>query len=421
MRDEIDRQSVVLCLLLGFIASYILFFALPVFLNSDAEMKFFSYVPAIKPIGIDLKVTIELSESWFISHQSPWASSTCVLVGYTPLTKLLFLPMVTLSQSNAYAVMTLMTLFGFCFTALLFPILVCKDKQISPVIVFMFVTGLFSYGLQFEIERGQFNVVAMSFCFLSIYLYHYHYKLKYLAYLLFSLSIQLKLYPAIFVFAFIRNPRDWKHNLKKFTMIGLFNLFLLFVLGWKVGVDYFPVMFKYAMNPYVWVGNNSAIGFFLFLAEKTPDKLAEYSSMLVILAQHPIMLQKLCLLFFVICFFVILFFMWKNKMNGLNVYLLTACIIGTLIIPSQSMDYKLSILAGPLALFFNSVAIRFKECGLTLLQRLMIFVMSASYFTTIFSYTNRPLFLKNSFPMLMILLAALMVFMCITERQSEIT
>ncbi len=407
-------SSAILWILLGFLSSYLLFFIIPVFLNSEHEMKFFSYIPALDPIGIDLKETIGFSREYFINHNEEFR-------GYTPCAQILLTPFLMLSHSNAYIIVIAITLASYLFITFGFPLLVSKDRQISPVILLIFITGLFSYGFQFELERGQFNVMAMAFCFLAIYLYHYHHKLKYLAYLLFSLSIQFKLYTAIFVFAFIRNPRDWKHNLKKFTMIGLFNLSLLFVLGWSVGVDYFPNMFNYAMNPYVWVGNNSAIGFFLFLAGKTPDKLAEYSSMLVLLARHPLMLQKLCLLFFVICLFVILFFMWKNRMSGLNVYLLTVCIIGTLIIPSQSMDYKLSILAGPLALFFNSVAIRFKECGLTLLQRLIIFIMSASYFTTIFSYTNRPLFLKNSFPMLMILLGALMVFMCITERQSEIT
>jgi len=406
-------SSPILWILLGFLSSYLLFFIIPVFLNPEHEMKFFAYIPAMDPIGIDLKQTIDYSKRLFIDHNEQY-------IGFPPVAQLIFATFLKFSHSNAYFLIIIITLLSYFFISFGFPLLASKDRQISPVILLMCITGLFSYGFQFELERGQFNVIAMAFCLMSVYLYHYRHKLRYLAYLLFSLSIQFKLYPAIFVFAFIQNPRDWKKNLRRILMIGLFNISLLFVLGCKTAFSYLSFVIYDMMNPYVWIGNNSAMGFFLFLASKTPDKLAEYPSILVLLARHPIMLQKLCLLFFIICFIVVLFFIWKNKLSGLNVYLLTICIIGTLIIPSKSMDYKLSILAGPLALFFNSVAIRFKECGLTLLQRFMMFVMSFSYCTTLFSYTNRPLLLKNSFPMLMILLTALIVFMCITERQSKI-
>ena len=410
MKNKHFFSSTILWVLLGFLASYLLFFVIPVFLNPEHEMKFVSYIPTLDPIGIDLKQMTDTSKGWFIDHNGQYR-------GFPPLGQFLFVPFLMLSHSNAYIVMVGIILISYFFITFMFPLLLSKEKQISPVILLMFIPGLFSYGFQFELERGQFNVIAMTFCFLAIYIFHYHHKLRYLAYLLFSLSIQFKLYPAIFIFMFMRNPRDWKQNLRRFVMIGLLNVSLLFVLGIKAGFGFLSFIINRITNPYIWIGNGSAKGFFLFLAGKDPDKLAEYSSTLALLSRHPLILEKVCLLFFVSCFIIILFFIWKNRMSGLNVYLLITCIIGALIIPAESMDYKLSIVVGPLALFFNSVEIKFRECGLTLLQRLMIFVMSASYFTTLFSYTNRPLLLKNSFPMLMILLVAMMMFMWITEKR----
>lgn len=408
MKNKAFYSSAILWILLGFLVSYLLFFIIPVFLNSEHEMKFFSYIPTIDPIGIDLKQTTDISKAWFIDHNKE-------NLAFPPIAHLFFTPFSMLAHSNAYIVITIITLAGYFFITFMFPLLIAKEEQISPVILLMFAAGLFSYGLQFELERGQFNVMTMTFCFLAIYLYHYHCKLRYLAYLLFSLSIQFKLYPAIFVFTFMRNPRDWKKNLRRFVIIGLFNVSLLFVLGWDAAFGFFSGITNQITGPYIWKGNHSAKGFSLFIAKSA--KLNEYPSILELLASHPLLLEKLCLLFFVICFIVILFFIWKNKTSGFNVYLFVACTIGTFIIPSASMDYKLSILAGPLALFFNSVEIKFKECGLTLLQRLMIFVMSVSYFTILFPCTNRPLLLKTSFPMLMILLMALMVFIWITEKK----
>ena len=60
---------------------------------------------------------------------------------------------------------------------------------------FCFVTGLTSHGLQFELERGQFNVVAISLCLLAVYIFHYQVKYRHFGYLLFLVAVQLKVYP----------------------------------------------------------------------------------------------------------------------------------------------------------------------------------------------------------------------------------
>ena len=81
------------------------------------------------------------------------------------------------------------------------------------------VTGLFSYGFQFELKQGQWNLIAFLFSVAAIYLFHQKPKYRWAAYLLFSISVQLKLFPAIFVFTLIDDFTDWKNNAKR--IIGL--------------------------------------------------------------------------------------------------------------------------------------------------------------------------------------------------------
>ncbi len=102
----------------------------------------------------------------------------------------------------------------------------------------MFVTGLLSYGFQFELERGQFNVIAASLAYLAVWIYHSGRGSELWAYVLFSLSVQMKLYPLVFIVMFIRDWRDWKSNLSRLSLLALANFGLFFVLGWRVFLDF---------------------------------------------------------------------------------------------------------------------------------------------------------------------------------------
>jgi len=87
--------------------------------------------------------------------------------------------------------------------------------------------------------------------------------------------------------------------------------------------------------------------------------------------------------------------------------LLLACTIGALLIPPVSHDYKLSILAAPVAILLSEMssytegAIRSPRHFLTMM---LVFILSFAYSTTLFSYTNKPLFMAYNFPALMTML-----------------
>lgn len=396
--------------LAGILVAYLFFFIGPVFLNSEGEMQFISYIPARDPIGIDLKQMLAFSESWISSRVSSCVGENCA----SAVSTLLFSTMLTLDHANVYTIIVAVTLLGYLFCAIIFPVLCSKNRDISPVIILMFISGLFSYGLQFELERGQTNIIAISLSFLAIYLFHYHYRFRYYAYLLFSISVQLKLYPAIFIFMFTHDMRDWRKNIVTFLMIVLFNVALLFVLGQVVALEFLHSIASRIGQPYVWAGNHSIQGFFGWLL----DGLEGHSYWgATILGKYIGLLTILSLAFFLCCLGTIIWTMWKKRMSGLNPYLLLSSTIGALLIPSESQDYKLSVLIGPLAIFLNAVEIGGDRMRIWLLRSSVILAFGFAYGTTLFSYTNKPPYLYNNFPALMIILIG-MISLFITKERS---
>ena len=105
------------------------------------------------------------------------------------------------------------------------------------------VSGLFSYGLCFELSWGQFNVLAMACAAWGLYAFHRArgWRGRWAAYVLLCVAIQLKVYPAIFVLLMTRHPRAWRQNLFRWCGLGAANLLLLFALGPRVFMDFLSV------------------------------------------------------------------------------------------------------------------------------------------------------------------------------------
>ena len=212
----------------GFLFVYVLLFVSPVFLNQSRSMVYFNrFLPNLNPIGSDMNYTLNYVKSWVTTGQSPYPESH-----YPPLTYVLLSPLTLFSYPTSYFVTTFLTISSYIILTLLIPVWFNSKKDFS-LIVLLSVTGLFSYGFQFELERGQYYSMAFLLCLLAIYLFHRHYEFRYLAYVLFSFSVHLKIVPIFFLPMFIKDWRDWKGNIKRMVGLGLFNLALLFVLGYQ--------------------------------------------------------------------------------------------------------------------------------------------------------------------------------------------
>jgi hypothetical protein len=370
----------------------------------------YASVPREQTIGCDLAHAIYCSREFFTTNHTPYIQSSL----FPPLTYVLLGLLIGVSRPEAYAIMTIITIICYIFTALILPLWANMRKSLSPLVILFLVTGLLSYGFQFEIERGQFNVITMFLCLVSVWIYHYHHRYCYLAYFLFSISIQLKLYPAIFIFLFIKAWRDWKSNIKRFLGLGVFNFALLFVLGPQIFVDFVTRVKEHSVNPIFWVGNHSIRAFAIVFSTKYSLWPKEDSELIYILL----------FLFAAVCIFLIVFQAYRQKYNGINPYLLLACTFGAMLIPSESNDYKLSILVAPVAMaLHNEYFAKIFNYRSRLLISILMVVFFFAYSLTLYTFIIKGyvlLLLANNLPALMVMLLITTVFSLMNKPEQEI-
>jgi hypothetical protein len=417
-RPEPGGLPVLHVLMLGFFISYVLLLILPVFLNDSHTMRFFRYIPTLpraNMIGEDARGLHFFSRAW-IDGNDPYAVNW---IAYPPLTLLLFLPLGLASPFAAYSGILLLSLAGYIWLTLWLPARL--HGSVSSINLLFLATGLVSYGLQFELERGQFNIIAVSLCFLGIHLFHKSAGrpwIRFLSYVLLTLAIQLKVYPAIFAVMFVDDWPDWRGNLKRLLALAAGNLLLLFTLGYGTFVRFRDALFAQVANPFAWAGNHSIGSFSQSLGELSNSSMLNryLPGISEILRDHPGWIALLLLGSYLLCFGLSLRRSWEEHAAGIRPHLLLLCTLGALMIPSISFDYTLALLAGPLVIFMDRVAA--DSAAYTRRNRLLrwvwilaIAILSFAYSWTLFSYTNKPelALFNNAFPALWLILAASMI------------
>jgi hypothetical protein len=290
------------------------------------------------------------------------------------------------------------------------------DKKNLPLVLLFFITGLTSYGLQFELERGQYNVFTFLLCLWAIYIFHYHPKYRILAYLLFSLSVQLKIYPAIFIVMLIDNWRDWRSILLRFAGIAIFNILLLFTMGYRTFLDFLQAVSKQLVAPGWTFNGNHSIKAFVFNLTKDGYRLTD-SNTLEVLRQNSRFIETSLLLIFGILFIATLLISYTRNRTGMDPYLLMNCMIGAMIIPI-SIDYTLSILAAPVALVLCSIP-EPKNIPQRLISILIILGISFSYASMLIPFKYKPYYLNNMFPPIFLILIFVTVLNLIRYKNAE--
>jgi len=392
-------------ILLGFLIPFILFFITPIFLGPSQTMKFTAYVPLFKPIGYDFRQVVSYSSTWLHFGTVPTTL-------YPPFTTIFFTPFTLVSYETGYAILIGIILACFFSTTLIIPQLINRQKEISAFTLLVTITGLISYGFQFELEQGQWNLIAFFFSVASIYVFHYQRKYRWLSYLLFSISVQLKLYPAIFVFALIDDLSDWKNNVRRFAALGVFNILALFIFGLNPVISTIDSLSK---NSY----HNTSL-FNLAITSFVPLMLAKgilpHKRIILWLISTGWIFQLLFFALFVFCFLVICFHSYKRKATGFNPYIFMACIVGACIIPSISFDYKLSMLPAGIAISMPEILLS-KEGRNRALHTFLVFVFSLIYSSMLFSYIHKPKVLQSNFPALMLILIICTILSCIKSNK----
>jgi|WetSurMetagenome_2_1015567.scaffolds.fasta_scaffold12698_2 hypothetical protein len=390
----------------AYLFTFIWFFIRSVFFNPNQVMMVFETVRRLDPIGYDLMMMLSHASAWLNHTISPYASFN----NFPPLATLLFTPLTIVPIQRAYAIITLITLGSFFWVGFLFPYFSQKPRVVKPLLVLVFITALTSYGLQFEIERGQFYSIAFALAFAGIYLFHRHPKLSWLAYILFTLAIQIKLFPVILIFLFIRDWRDWRANLIRILGLGAANFALFFVLGWTRFLEFVTILRTMVDDSGIWVGNLSVKSFayyqmpILFKRINLGDQNAAGTVEFVVMALVLILLM------------LGIFQAYRRNRQGIDPYLLLVCTCAAMVIPQISHDYKLPALAGPVAILLMTLKLSKEDSkARIILMSVGIAVFSLAYFSTQYSYVMKSPLIANNF-LAVFLMMVLGVIFAFTEQ-----
>jgi hypothetical protein len=356
-KNKINNLSVVL---IALFISYVLFFVIPIFFNSQHHMAFYVYVRAWETIGADLSQMMVYTNSLLAGH-SPFIANN----NYAPLVSILFIPFALIQFNDAFVLLTIFTFICYVWTCIVLPYKM--TGKIATITALLFVLGLFSYGFQWELERAQWYTVTMCFILMSIYSYHYKHNWK-LAFIFLTVAIQLKLMPVIFVLCFYENRKA----IKKIVGLLAANVALLFILGWQAFFDFIALVNKGANNS-MWHVNHS---------------LAYYS----FIHQYD---QTTIIFLYALIIGMILFICWRKELS----IKVLACTLGNMLLPAISHDTKLAMLVPAM------IWVLHKEYKIVL-----VFPLVFLFFMTLYSYVTLPVELNCKFPILFAMLCLLCVF-----------
>jgi len=401
--DAFLNLPVIFWILIGFMIIFFLCFVRPMFLDHRQKFSYFvNYLPTLDPIGNDLNYNTQAITLW-LQGKSPYDLGYHF---YPPLYHIVFAPMLLFTAREKYILMTGITLLSF---GLLFFLLWREKASSHGVFVFFFLTGLISYGMQFELERGQFNVLTLLLVITGIWIYHNFPSFRLLAYTFWIIAAHVKLYPAVFLVMFFTHWKNHKENFITLVQLGILNIAAFLILGYKIFLQFVNAVNAESRNP-LWVlpdkqpVNHSIHAFIDKLAKNNdselPVKLADWVS------SSGALLSFSLLAVLALCAIIITWRTLQNRPNLLHADALMLFILLGFLLPSVSMDYKLVLLAPGLAVVLANrtpPAPRWQKVlfiGLTIL-------ISAAYSLTLVSYRYRAGLLLTAFPMLFTILLCL--------------
>lgn len=401
--EAILNLPVLVWILTGFIIIFAFYFVRPMFFDDSLQLSYFAhYLPDLNPIGNDLNYNTSAISLW-LQGKSPYDLEYHF---YPPLYHIVFAPIILLGPEQKYALMTGLTLASF---GLLFLLPWRKPAGNHAIFLFFFLTGLVSYGMQFELERGQFNVLALLLALTSVWLYHNLPSFRLLAYTLLTIAAHIKIYPGIFALMFFSRWDDWKENLKTLLQLGSLNAAAFLVLGYRVLMQFIESLMNESENP-LWVLpdkqpiNHSVNAFLDKLAKnndnEVPQAVAEW------IGYSAPWLEFIFLAIIVMCGIIIIWRTLRNRPNLLHPDALMLLILLGLLLPSVSIDYKLELLAPGLAVVLVNHSLPEQRWQKVFFIGIVI-VLSAAYSLTLVPYEYRTGIIINAFPMLFTILLGL--------------
>lgn len=363
--------------------------------------------------GNDLRQIVEFSSFYFQKNLSPYFGENY----YPPFVSIFFAPLIFFKFGTNYIIITSLSVFLFCLYTIFYALKFSGRKKINAIFLFFIITGFLSYGFQFELERGQFNVIAMFFCISAIFLFHYKPKYRILAYILFTASVQLKIYPVIFIFLLIEDWSLWKENITRIITLAIVNFLLLFILGINIFNDFISNLSHYSSHPAAWIGNHSVSSFLILITQKSVERLG--MTELSWTKNYSIYAGIVLILFYLIILFKVIFDSYRKREKGFNIKIFFICMIGALIIPSVSHDYKLCLLVLPAALIYDEINNKITNSK-SLALKILIIISSFLYSSLLFAFSNKPILISNNFPNLFLFLIIILSLYYLTGKSKSV-
>jgi hypothetical protein len=393
LRDKIDDLPSLFWVIIGILPPFIPFLVFPMFFQSDLRIHYpEGYLPKLIPIGNDLKLALDAARMWLETHQ-------ITQFVFTPTGLLFYSPMLLMDYARAYQAITLVTLSSYLILSMI--AILISDRKNHSIIAFIAAISIFSYGVQFELERGQSHTITLMLCLLSVYIFHKHPRFRMFAYLLFCISVQLKFYPAIFVLLFVDDWRDWKGNLIRFGALGLANFLAFFLLGFSYFSSFYDHMLLSVQEGEASPANHSIHSFALVLQWYGMGLFD--GSALDWIKNHGGMIENALYAYFLVCFSIILVRAYTKNSHEISPNLLLACVIAGLTLPSVNHDYTLPLLTIPLAIAISSWAKGNYPWSKPI--AIVLLVISAFFYSlTLFPPAYKPIYFQNSLPMILVIL-----------------
>ncbi len=398
--DSVLNLPLVVWTLTGFLLVFLVYFITPMFFNEDWRMFYFlRYIPDRYPIGNDVTFNTGAIAAW-LKGQNPYDFTGHF---YPPLYHLVFAPILLIGFPQTYYLITTLTLIAFA-ALFIIPFPALRKQKHGAITMLFFLTGLVSYGMQFELERGQFNVIAYLLAALAVYLFQFQPSFRLLAYTLWSVSTHIKLYPGIFVLMLFSNIRDWKTNLKNLALLGLFNIALLFSLGANIFIKFMTaVTYNAGAVKWVFPGNHSLAAFIINIERDGYKQLSKDA--ILWFRQNGSIVEILLMIVMAACFGLVIWRTLKKQPHlfDADVFMLTT--LAGMIIPSISIDYKLELLAPAMAFLLAGRKLPAQRWQKVIFILLVILV-TVAYSLTLVPYKYRTGILINAFPMIYIMFLA---------------
>ncbi len=396
----------------------IILYADSTFLSDKKKMVYQRYVPENKEIGYDFTICYRFAEKLFVQKQILSINSPSLkpeyTVGFPPVFFYMLYPLFAfgLTAYQGFRIIYLLTLGSFFLIGLILPLVNEKRTSIPGIVGMLIITGLMSYGMQFEIERGQFNLITASLAILSVFIFWRFPKIRWLAYIFITISIQFKLYPLVFLVMFIENWRDWRKNVLRLGGLIAINFGLFFSMGYFTFVKFVNSL-----------GNQlSAKG---YVRDHSIHNFVEFLPKALNTTFSPQIMVTIKVFFYVIVtgiFLWLLYRYFKNDSRGsFNPVILMACIMLILLAVPTSKDYRLSVLIGGVV-FYSLYLIR-SENQLSgsgrIIYLFLCLLFYSSYSVILISFAYRPGLLQNSFPFLLVMMICLPAFEWVRSKTVE--